>query len=124
MGRNGDHDHLRRRRRILGLGLRPAARFLRRRHPHPHDRGIAIQQGRPHFTHLYGSCLDAQVHGSVVPGANVMAPAFSGAWGCPQFSSLSPPPPDWLTEPTMACPPVWTCTCSTVLLALATVAIE
>ena len=46
------------------FGLRPAARFLRRRHPHPHDRGIAIQQGRPHFTHLYGSCLDAQVHRS------------------------------------------------------------
>jgi hypothetical protein len=25
------------------------------------------------------------------------------------------PPPDWLTEPTIACPPVWTCTCSTVI---------
>src|SRR4029077_13058614 len=47
--------------------------------------------------------------GSVVPGANVMAPAFSGAWGCPRFSSLPPPPPDGLTEPTIACPPVWTC---------------
>jgi hypothetical protein len=43
--------------------------------------------------------------GSVVPGANVMAPPFSGAWGCPRFSSLSLPPPGWLTEPTIACPP-------------------
>jgi hypothetical protein len=50
--------------------------------------------------------------GSVAPGANVMAPPFSGAWGCPRFSSLSLPPPDWLTEPTIACPPVWMCTCS------------
>jgi hypothetical protein len=39
--------------------------------------------------------------GSVVPGANLMAPALSGAWDCPWFLSLSLPPPDWLTEPTM-----------------------
>jgi hypothetical protein len=55
---------IRRRRRILGFGLYPAARFLWRRHPNPPDRGVAIQHGRPHLAHLYGSCLNAQVHRS------------------------------------------------------------
>src|ERR1700730_419346 len=50
---------------------------------------------RPLATGMASRTLSAL--GSVVPGAKIMAPAFSGAWGCPRFSS--PPPPDWLTEP-------------------------
>jgi len=52
VGPNGHHHNLRRRRRILGFRLCPAARFLRRRHPHPGDRRVAIQHGG-HISHTY-----------------------------------------------------------------------
>ena len=37
-------------------------RLLRRRHPHPDDRGLALHQGRPHLAHVYRSRLDPEVH--------------------------------------------------------------
>ena len=40
--RHGDLHHLRRRRRLLRLGLRSAARFLRRRHAHSVDRCVSL----------------------------------------------------------------------------------
>ena len=54
--------HLRRRRRLLRLGLRAAARLLRRRHPHPADRGVAVREARPHLARLRRPRLDPQVH--------------------------------------------------------------
>ena len=44
--RNGDPDHLRRRRRLLRLGLCSAARLLRRRHAHSADRRVSLHAGR------------------------------------------------------------------------------
>ena len=52
VGRHGDFRHLRRGRRILGLGLRAAARLLRRRHPDSDDRGVQVQHRRPYLAHL------------------------------------------------------------------------
>ena len=57
-----DLHHLRRRRRLLRLRLRSAARLLRRRHAHPDDRGVALHQGRTHLARLLRSRLDSEVH--------------------------------------------------------------
>ena len=115
------------------LGLRGLARALRHEgSPQPPKsclynmgvargfygfRGLPTVHPAPAVRHSLATGMASRASfalGSVVPGANVMVPAFSGAWGCPRFSSLSLPLPNWLTEPTMAYPPVWTCTCSTV----------
>ena len=56
------HRHLRRGRRLLGFRLRAAAGLLRRRHPHSDDRGLALDQARPHLARLHRPCLDPEVH--------------------------------------------------------------
>jgi phospholipase C len=50
---HGHLRHLRRGRRLLRLGLRPAGRLLRRRHAHPADRRLALRTGG-HISHEYG----------------------------------------------------------------------
>ena len=54
--------HLRRRRRLLRLRLRSAGRLLRRRHPHPDDRRLALHQGGPHLAPVQRPRLDPEVH--------------------------------------------------------------
>ena len=62
--------HLRRRRRLLRLGLRAAARLLRRRHPHPADRGFAVREAGPYLARLRRSRLDPQVHRAQLAAAD------------------------------------------------------
>ncbi len=54
--------HVRRRRRLLRLGLRPAGRLLRRRDAHPADRGFTVGDGRSPLARLRRSRLDPEVH--------------------------------------------------------------
>ena len=56
-----DLRHVRRRRRLLRLGLRAAARLLRRRHAHPVDRGLAVHARRAHLARVRRPRLDPEV---------------------------------------------------------------
>ena len=59
---NGGLHHLRRGRRLLRLRLYPAARFLRRRATHPHDRRVALLARRQGGAQLQRPRVDPEVH--------------------------------------------------------------
>ena len=58
---HGDLHHVRRGRRLLRLGLRAAARLLRRRHAHPAHHRVAVRDGRARLARVRRPRLDPEV---------------------------------------------------------------
>jgi len=62
VGLDRDLHHHRRGRRLLRLGLHPGGRLLRRRHPHPDDRGLTVRPTGLRRPHLLRPRLSPEVH--------------------------------------------------------------
>ncbi len=60
--------------RLLGQRLCSDPRFLRRRHPHPADRGLARRQKGRHRPCLQRPCVDPEIHrGELAAGSDLVA---------------------------------------------------